>query len=342
MGEKFAIAFDVAVVVLLVVFSFVGAKKGFAKVVLGLVSTVAAFALAMGLSSPIADAVYKKWVEKPIESQLDETTNKMFSELVLGSIADIDFDKVKINSENVNDIAIDYAGTQKAIVDLSKLDLRSTGVTKADFEKIGISDDTSLGLLNAKTADFSKEDIEKYGLGKLAVAQYIAVNWVQRPEMANLNVIINQVGKFLPNLSGSTMTDGVSVSAVRAVTLKMFDTQNSFKSAVMNGIIEPNLTMFIRTIAFGIIFFLVSLVLRIVASVSSLINKIPVIGKVNAFLGFIMGLLEGIIVVFIVCLVTRLIVSLCGTNSILFNETAINSTYVFKIFYNFDFLNFLT
>lgn len=342
MGEKFSIVFDVAVIAILAVSAFVGLKRGFAKVVLGLVSTVVAFAVAMGLSSPIADAVYKSWIEKPIEEQLDETTNKLFGGLTLGNIADIDFEKVKINGVNVDEVKIDYAGTQKAVVDMSKIDLRSTGVTKADFEKLGITDDTSLGLLNAKTADLSKNDIENYGLGKLAVAQYISVNLVQRPEMKNLNVIVEKVGKFLPSLSGSAVTDGISVSAVRAVTLKMFDTKGSFKSAVMDGIIAPNCTMLIRTIVFGILFLLTMLILRIVASVTSLINKIPVIGKVNAFLGFVLGLVEGIVAVFIVCLVTRLIVSLCGANSILFNDTAINSTFVFKLFYDFDFLNFLT
>ena len=338
MGEKFSIVFDVAVIAILAVSAFVGLKRGFAKVVLGLVSTVVAFAVAMGLSSPIADAVYKSWIAKPI----DETTNKLFGGLTLGNIADIDFEKVKINGVNVDEVKIDYAGTQKAVVDMSKIDLRSTGVTKADFEKLGITDDTSLGLLNAKTADLSKNDIENYGLGKLAVAQYISVNMVQRPEMKNLNVIVERVGKFLPSLSGSAVTDGISVSAVRAVTLKMFDTKGSFKSAVMDGIIAPNCTMLIRTIVFGILFLLPMLILRIAASVTSLINKIPVIGKVNAFLGFVLGLVEGIVAVFIVCLVTRLIVSLCGANSILFNDTAINSTFVFKLFYDFDFLNFLT
>ena len=73
-----------------------------------------------------------------------------------------------------------------------------------------------------------------------------------------------------------------------------------------------------------------------------MINKIPVIGKANALAGALAGLCEGIIAVFVICLVTRFIVSLCGGNAILFNQTAIDSTFIFKRVYEVDFLNFLT
>lgn len=342
MGEQFAFAFDIAVIVLLAVFAFVGLKRGFAKVVLGLVSTIAAFACAMVFSGPIADSIYKNHIEKPIEEQFDDAANKAFSEFKLGNISDINFDKVKINGTEAGDVELDYMGTRKTVVDFSRIDLSETGLTKSDLIKIGIKDDTDLRSLNAKTAELSMDDVQGYGLGKLAVAQYIAVNLIQQPMMKNFDSIAEKVSKYLPSFSGSASADSTGITALRAITLKMFDTKSSFKDAVMNGIIEPNCTIFIRTIAFFVIFILVNLILRIVTSVANLINKIPVIGKVNSLLGFVLGLAEGIFAVFVVCLITRMIVSLGGANSILFNQAAIDSTFLFKTFYNFDFLNFLT
>lgn len=341
MGEKFAFAFDIAVIVILAVFAFVGLKRGFAKVVLGLVSTAVAFVCAMTFSGPIAEGIYGNFIEKPIEEQLDSTVNKVFSELKLGDVANIDFSKVRIGSTAASDVELNYAGTRKAVVDLSKLDLYDTGLTQADLEKLGIKGDINLHVLNAKTAEFTMDDVERYGLGKLATAQYIAVNFMQQPQFESFNSIAESIRKYLPRLSGSASSDSTGVSAVRAIVLKMFETNDSFKGAVMNGIIKPNCTLLIKTIAFGVIFFVVNLVLRIITAAAKLTNKIPVIGKVNAALGLVLGALEGLVAVFVVCLATRLVVSIGSANSILFNKTAIDSTFLFKIFYNFDFLNFL-
>ncbi len=342
MGEQFAFAFDIAVIVILAVFAFVGLKRGFAKVVLGLVSTLAAFACAMLLSGPIADSIYKNHIEKAIEGYLDDSSNKTFSEFKLGSVAEIDFDKVKIDGTAANDVELDYAGTRKAVIDLSHLDLSQTGLTKADLVKIGIVDDSDLGALNAKTAEFTMDNVRDYGLGKLAVAQYIAVNLSQLPMMKSFDSIAEKISKYIPSFSGSASADSTGITAIRMITLKMFDMKGSFKEAVMNGIVEPNCTLFIRTVAFFVIFVLVNVILRILTSVLKLINKIPVIGKVNSLLGLVLGLAEGLFAVFVVCLITRMIVSLGGANSILFNQAAIDSTFVFKLFYNFDFLNFLS
>lgn len=342
MGEQFAFAFDIAVIVILAVFAFVGLKRGFAKVVLGLVSTIVAFACAMLLSGPIAESIYENHIEKAIEGFLDDSANEVFSELKLGSVAEIDFDKVKINDTAANDVELDYAGTRKAVIDLSHLDLSQTGLTKADLVKIGIADDSDLGALNAKTAEFSMDNVRDYGLGKLAVAQYIAVNLSQLPMMKNFNSIAEKISKYIPSFSGSASLDGTGITALRMITLKMLDMKGSFKEAVMNGIVEPNCTLFIRTVVFFVIFVLVNVILRILTSVLKLVNKLPVIGKVNSLLGLVLGLAEGLFAVFVVCLITRMIVSLGGANSILFNQAAIDSTFVFKWFYNFDFLNFLS
>lgn len=341
MGQEFAIAFDIAVIAIPAVFAFVGLKRGFAKVVLGLVATLVAFAVAMALSGPIANAIYSNGIKKSVEEQLDKMADGKLSEMTFSVISEIDFDKVKINGVYANDIQLDYAGTRKVAVDLVQLDLSETGLTKADLVKIGIVDESDLSKLNAKSAEFSMDDIEKYGLGQLAVAQYIAVSIIKLPIMSGFDSLAEKVGKYLPGVIGSSSTDGKGVSALRTITVKMLDTRVDFKEAVMNGVVKPSCMLIIRTAAFAIIFLILSIVLRIITSAAKLVNKIPVIGKVNSLLGFILGLAEGIIAVFVVCLGIRLAVSLAGTNSILFNQTVIDSTFLFKWFYGFEFLNFI-
>lgn len=341
MGEKFAIAFDIAVIVIIAVFAFVGLKRGFAKVALGLVSTIAAFAVALLLSAPIANAVYGNFVEKQMEEKFDDTAGKVFADLTLGNIAELDFSKVKINGVYADETEPNYAGTRKAELDFSKLDLSETGLTKADLLKLGVKEDSDLKSLNAKKAELSMDDIEKHGLGKLAAAQYIAVQLVKLPVFKGFSDITDSIRKYIPSISGSAATDSTGVSAARSVVLSMMDTKDNLKGAVMNGMIKPNCILLIRTIAFVVIFLLATIALRIVTAATGIVTKIPVLNKVNSLLGLVLGLIEGLITVFIVCLVTRLIVSLSSANSILFNQTAIDSTFLFKIFYNFNFLNFL-
>ena len=340
MGKEFSIAFDVAVIAIPLVFAFVGLKRGFAKVVLGLISTVAAFACAIALSGPIAGAIYGRYVEKPVEEHIDSIAGETLGALTLGNISEIDFGKAKINGIPAEETELDYAGTRKTAIDLSKLDLSDTGLTKDDLVKIGIVGETDLTGLNAKNAEFSIDDVEKYGLGKMAVAQYIAVNLIQQPMLKEFDSLAEQVAKYMPGIFGGSSSDSKGVSALRTITLKMLDTGDSFKGAVMNRIVQPNCMLFIRTIVFGVIFFLVNIALMIVAAATKLVTKMPVIGKFNSLLGCILGLAEGIVVVFVVCLAIRLVVSLTGANSILFNRTAIDSTFLFKWLYDFEFLNF--
>jgi len=342
MGQEFSFAFDIAVIALPAIFAFAGLKRGFTRVVLGLVSTVAAFALALLLSEPIARQIYKSYVEAPIEEQIDETTSEAFGNLTLGNIPDMDFSAIKINGTPVDEFELDYAGTRKAVVELSDIDMSEAGITVDDLATIGVTDDTDLGSLNGKTAEFTMDEIERYGLGKVTAAQYIAVNLSGNPAFQSLEKIIEGAGGILPAAVFKAEADGLGVSALRTVTLRMIDSRESFRNAVMDNFIEPNCILVIRTIVFVVIFILVSLALRIAAAAAKLINKIPVIGKVNAFLGLVLGIAEGVLTVFLVCMITRMIVSLSGANSILFNQTAIDSTVLFKTFYNFDFLNFLS
>lgn len=342
MGQEFAIVFDVAIVAVVAIFFFAGWKNGFAKVILGMASVVAAFACAMIFSKPIAEAVYDKFIEPPVTEQVDNAIDEGLRSMRLGGIPDIDFDKVEISGTPVTEITPNYAGTGKAVFDLSNVDFSKTGLNADDLKAVGAGDDIDITSVNAKTVDFTMDDIEKYGLGKLATAQAVAVQFVKRDDFKGFNDIVEMLEKYIPIISGVTASDTIGVNAARTLALVMLETKDNIKGAVIDGIIEPNCLIIIRTTAFILIFLIVTIVLGIVANLTKLINKIPVIGKANALAGALAGLCEGIIAVFVICLVTRFIVSLCGGNAILFNQTAIDSTLIFKRVYEVDFLNFLT
>ena len=90
------------------------------------------------------------------------------------------------------------------------------------------------------------------------------------------------------------------------------------------------------------IFFAVSVILSIIAKAMEFVNKIPLIGGLNVVLGGAVGLVQGLLTICVVCIVVRVITTLSGGNVMFFNNTAIEASYVFKLFYNYDFINFLT
>lgn len=341
MGAEFAIVFDIAIAATIIMMFFSGWRRGFAKVILGMAAVIVAFGAALVLSEPIAEWVYGTYIEKPASEKLDEAVYQSFSAIGLGDLSELDFSKVKISGRYADEIVPDYAGTNGATFDLSDLDLSETGFDEENLERLGLAEDTDISSINAKSANFTKSEIDRYGLGKLAAAQLAAVCLINNNSSDSFNALFESVEKYIPGGLVYASSDNIAVAAVRKLTVPMLETGGSIRESMMNGIIRPNCIIIIRTIAFALIFAAVSAVIGIIANASKLLEKIPVIGKANSLLGGIAGACQGIVIVFVVCLATRLAVSLCGDNAMIFNQSVIDSTYLFKYFYRADFLNFL-
>lgn len=347
MGSEFSIVFDIIVVAVIGGMAFVGWKKGFATVIINLATTVVAFALGLGLSAPIAKSVYENVIAEPLEEQISAAMAKQLDAvgldaLRLGSLNSIDFDRIAISGTPITEYSVDYKGGTIAVVDLSKLDMSKTGISDEDLTALGLGSDTDLTKFNAQTAEFSKTDIDKYGLEKLVTAQFAAVSLAQTEMFENFNEIANVVSKLIPSFSTKGSAENVTISGVRTAVLLMMKSDKSITDAIMEDVIAPNCTVFIRTILFIVIFILVQIVLGIAANALKIVNKIPVIGKANSALGLLAGLCEGAIAVLIICMVTKFLVVISHDSAIMLNSSAINETFLFKHIFEIDFINFNT
>ena len=341
MGSEFAIVFDIAIAAILLFMFFEGWRKGFAQKILILGAAFLAFAAGMWLSEPIANEIYGRFIEQPVSEALDKAVDSSFSAIHLSGLSDVDFSKVKIAGVPVDDMIPEYSGTNSASFDLSVLDLSEIGMTAEDLDTLGLTADVDLAAVNAKTVSFTEEEIIKHGLGKLCVSQFAAICLIQKNEFGQFNKCFEIVDKYIPGGINYGSSENISVSAVRRVTLSMLETRSGLKDTFLSGMIRPKCIILIRTAVFVLIFALVCVAVGVIARLTKLLDKIPVIGKVNSFLGGICGLCEGLVMVFVVCLATRLAVSLSNGNAIMFNQATINSTFLFKKFYEADFLNFL-
>lgn len=341
MGSEFAIVFDIAIAAIIVFMFFEGWRKGFAGKILILGAAALAFAAGMWLSGPIANAVYGRYIEQPVTEALDSAVDASFSAIHLGGLSDADFSKVKISGTPVNEIVPEYRGTNSVSFDLSMLDISEIGLTDEDLETLGISEEMDLTAVNAKTVSLTEEEILNYGLGKLCVSQFAAICLIKKNDVGNFDKCFEIISKYMPGGINYGSSDNISVSAVRKVTLSMLETRSGLKDTLLSGLIRPNCMIIIRTIAFVLIFALVCVAVGLAANFTGILDKIPVLGKVNSLLGGICGIGEGLVMIFVVCLATRLAISLSNGNAIMFNQATINSTYLFKKFYEEDILNFL-
>lgn len=343
MGTQFAVIFDIITVAVIVIMLFAGTHKGFVSTIIGMASAVVAFICAMLFSPVLSDMCYESFVEKPISEAVSETLDDSMGNLSLAGASEMDFDKIRISGTLVTEITPDYGGTDKALFDLSSVDFTDTGFEKLPLEKFGFDGSEDFSKLDGKNAEFTMSDMETYGLGKLVTAQIIAVKLQGTSVLHEITGYTGKIGKAVPAVFGSISQsiDNGELSALRTLVLHMVDASASVKTAVIDGMIKPVFIITAKTVFFIIIFAAVSLILGVLAYVTKFVNKIPLVGDLNEFLGAIAGLVQGLLTVFVVCIVTRLIVNLSG-GVLLFNETAIEQTYIFRIFYNFEFLNFLT
>jgi len=84
-------------------------------------------------------------------------------------------------------------------------------------------------------------------------------------------------------------------------------------------------------IAFVILLILIYLIIRILMGLSKVISKVPIIGGVNRILGAFLGLVEGLLGIWLLCL---LVMMLSGTKFGMSAVDVINSNAFLKFFYD--------
>lgn len=343
MGSQFSFVYDIIVAAVLIMAVFSSARKGFVSTVVGLAAVVVGFICAISLCGPLGNLAYDSFVEKPLSEAVSSTLDESMGSITLGSVSSMDFDEVKVSGTRVADIVPEYSGTNKAVFDLSLVDLSGTGVDSADLTRFGFKTAEDLSVLNGKSAEFTRSDIDKYGLGKLVTAQVIAVKLLDTPMYDQISGYVNVIGQTIPAIFGDTADSisGGNAAAVRSLVLIMIDTSSSVKDAIMDHMIRPLFTVAVQTVIFVILFAVVSIVLAIIANVLKIVNKIPVVGGMNMFLGGCAGLVSGLLSVFVICIVVRFLISLTDGSVIFLNEMTINETSIFRYFYDMSILNFL-
>lgn len=107
-------------------------------------------------------------------------------------------------------------------------------------------------------------------------------------------------------------------------------------SSITSGIIEPIITILIRIVVVILLYIVLIFIIKSLSKLFKNVNKIPIVGSLNKFLGIIVGLLKGSIIALLICIVFNTI--LCFAGGELFNITqeTLKSTYIFNFLNQFN------
>lgn len=115
--------------------------------------------------------------------------------------------------------------------------------------------------------------------------------------------------------------------------------QNAVLVAV-EKVIKPIIISAISVFMTIILFILFILLFKLLGRYFLKLFEAPVIRSINALLGGVLGLCEGVLIVLLVIIIIR--ISASFTKSVIISKDLIDSSFIFKNVYNLDFLSFLT
>lgn len=345
MGTQFFWIFDIAIAAILAAFIFMGVKKGFVAAVAGAVSLVIAFALALPLSAVISDAIYENLIRDAVADEINNQINSVIDGTLIAEIKNVDMSKAKINGRALSSFDIQTDSSGKYSLDLSNLDLTETGIDDVDLSVFGITDDSiNYSSVNLGTIVLTSDDINTYGTEKVVLASVLSDNISNGTAFGSIASAVEEMAETIPILM-SGVSDSVTSgdrTIINDVVLSILGAEtDDFARAITDDMVKPVLLVPMRALIFTVLFVIIAIILSIIAKLLKVVNKIPLIGKVNKLLGAVAGAAQAAIVIFLVCIFIQVIVVLSENSLIFLNTMTIDKTFVFQKIYYFEFLDFL-
>ena len=344
MGTEFFWFYDVILVAIIVGMIFLGVKRGFVRMLLSLTSVAIAFVLSLVISGSISSWIYESFVEQNLKTSITDTVNDAIGENVVTQLTKIDMDKAIIAGSPIvaieDKLKADDAG--KITLDLSSVNLVYTGIDKIDLTGIGFDKNTDYSAIKVGKVQVYETSVKEYGLGNVVLAQVISDRIMNSTLGTAFKDIVKTIDESLPFLGlDENMLDQMDNTLLSDLVVSILQSGGNPGQSVLDNIVKPFVLIPMRTIIFIILFILISILLSFVIKATSLINKIPLIGKLNEFLGAIMGFVHGVIVVFVVVILLNMIIAITDNSLIFLNQSTIDNSFMFSWVYHFKFLDFL-
>ena len=151
-----------------------------------------------------------------------------------------------------------------------------------------------------------------------------------------VNETVHSVFEYVPKMvKDSAENIGLNEKSVSDnITKKLGNTASveQMAASATKSIAEPVLVPIIKSIAGLILFAVCMFLVRALAKVVDRAAKLPVIDRVNSFLGGILGLIKGMIIACAICIIISTIVAFTENGFLIFTKENIDRSYLFGLF----------
>lgn len=144
----------------------------------------------------------------------------------------------------------------------------------------------------------------------------------------NIQSTIEKYAGFLPESIKESLTAsaaGLLDSGAPDLAVKLVD-----------EVIAPLLTPIIAIVLFFVAFALCRLLVGLLVAVLTNVNRIPVMGSVNRFFGFLMGLLAGVVDLYLVLCAVWAVIVITGGSIGFLNDQALAGSITYSLFGRFN------
>ena len=148
----------------------------------------------------------------------------------------------------------------------------------------------------------------------------------------DLSGIAQQYAGFLP----AAFRASIVAACQRSVDTVLADNAAALADAIVENVLRPLLTPVAALVLFFVFYALLRLLVSLLVSVLGLVNKLPVIGTVNRWLGWLVGANSALLDIYLVLCVLWGLIVITGGNLNVLNDTVMSTSIYYKAFNLFN------
>lgn len=157
---------------------------------------------------------------------------------------------------------------------------------------------------------------------------------------ANIPQVITEFFETLPQflISLIDMSFGGNDTLVANIESSTNGMIANIGTAIADVVIMPLIVMLLQSILCIVIFLICLFIVKGVSSLFKSFYEVPILGKVNAVLGGVIGIGIAFVWLFILMIILKTIISFTGNSLTYLNTEVVEKTYIFKWLYQLKFI----
>ena len=150
--------------------------------------------------------------------------------------------------------------------------------------------------------------------------------------VVDLSGIAQRYAGFLPE----GFRASIVAACERSIGAVLADNAVVLADTIVEKVLQPLLTPVITLVLFFVFYALLRLLVSLLVTVLGLVNKLPVIGTVNRWLGWVTGALTALLDIYMVLCVVWGIIVITGGNLNVLNDSVMSGSLYYKVFNVFN------